>query len=842
MRFSFHVVALGLVTLLSLVRAAPFSAVSVVQAIGRFTTITASVFAEPTSVSSSTVGCVADTGTRHAEPTVTLVAREESATHTPSPVLDEESSPHPLGRPDLVVPTLVTATSTAPAEDVAPTSFSWCSRCGLGPVMMSAAVPTSLATTSVSAQETYTDALGEHHVDEVFPSHSDNHTFAIRDVAAQMSYSKGPPDEGVRRCPHGQHAVLKPGQGEFKSNGCGIGLFADPPPGSGKFGQCCIEHGNHAHLQSTSLLKTQVAQTSALATPAGFFLMSGHVPTLPRAACGSCHARKIKCDRRPGTCSACSKIRIPCRYPPTEQLMRRRMPRGPYKKRKSRRERESEDLVKTMAEGCTELGGDDVAGAGPSSPTCPAASSGFADNAQERRYEDQGTSSQSSRVASTCSGFADKTPEISGHLSERGSSFSALNFATNVDLSVGASIPSDLLSAEPVNSWSLWSQVLELWAVYRSHIDPVVKLIHCPSFSEHILRAASDSSAADCSLRALVFSICYAAVDVLSPGEIETRFRQKKAVLASLYMQRMHQALEEAASLHRSSLYVLQALVLHTICLLRRSGDDVRVGTALLGRAVSEARLLLPQSGDSRHDDLSLLEMQLWRRCWWTLYVLDYHRALKHGHAPSTIFRSQQVALPLNLNDIDLNPTMRQLPVPRKSVTEMSYLHLVVELTRLDAKLRYFKTDEPGSNHHKTLGSIINEQVREVEVNIIWRCETSRPFDWLMLLTAKAMLNPIEIKLLELGQETYTIDKSLSCAARADLSERTFSLGLDVVECWYILKTNPDLTSWSWYTDTFGRKYDAGYIKSELARRPESEQRARAEILLELECNGRGYA
>ncbi|KIW80684.1 hypothetical protein Z517_07300 [Fonsecaea pedrosoi CBS 271.37] len=251
MRFSFHVVALGLVTLLSLVRAAPFSAVSVVQAIGRFTTITTSVFAEPTSVSSSTVGCVADTGTRHAEPTTTLVARGESATHTPSPVLDKDSSPHPLGRPDLVVPTLVTATSTAHAVDVAPTSYSWCSRCGLGPVMMSAAVPTTLATTSVSAQETYTNALGEDYVDDVFPSHSTNHNqegslvaaFAIRDVAARMSYSKGPPDEGVRRCPHGQHAVLKPGQGEFKSNGCGIGLFADPPPGSGKFGQCCIEHG-----------------------------------------------------------------------------------------------------------------------------------------------------------------------------------------------------------------------------------------------------------------------------------------------------------------------------------------------------------------------------------------------------------------------------------------------------------------------------------------------------------------------------------------------------------------------------------------------------------------------
>ena len=57
-----------------------------------------------------------------------------------------------------------------------------------------------------------------------------------------MQYPNGQPDKGTRRCPHGEHAKMKPGMGEVKPNGCGIGFFAGIIPGSGKFGQCCLEH------------------------------------------------------------------------------------------------------------------------------------------------------------------------------------------------------------------------------------------------------------------------------------------------------------------------------------------------------------------------------------------------------------------------------------------------------------------------------------------------------------------------------------------------------------------------------------------------------------------------
>lgn len=88
--------------------------------------------------------------------------------------------------------------------------------------------------------------------------------------------------------------------------------------------------------------------------------------------------------------------------------------------------------------------------------------------------------------------------------------------------------------------------------------------------------------------------------------------------------------------------------------------------------------------------------------------------------------------------------------------------------------------------------------------------------------------------MLESGQPTLSVDESLACAASTDLSEKIFSLALDVIECWYILRTHPTLSPWSWYSGIFRCRYDENYIESELGRWTGSEQGSRAQSLLEL--------
>ncbi|KIX99720.1 uncharacterized protein Z520_04356 [Fonsecaea multimorphosa CBS 102226] len=291
MRPSFSVLVSALLAALSLqvamavpLEVAAGPVVSLVQAQGRLTTVTAAVTSSlwvsiPTRASRvasalrATVGSFPTTpsgtgaGTRRDErPRVSLIVREMhvgvgvSATPTPTPapesvlLEDEDVKFHPrLGLPGLGYPTMVRSTSTSTSTVIleerspAPVPSSWCSGCGVGPVILKEDAATNLGEVMVTtATDDGMDLVDHRHL---LPSHSAlNHTLAIRDADDVddpiLRYPNGQPDKDIRRCPHGQHAKNKEGISldNFTPNGCGIGFFASILPGSGKFGECCNAH------------------------------------------------------------------------------------------------------------------------------------------------------------------------------------------------------------------------------------------------------------------------------------------------------------------------------------------------------------------------------------------------------------------------------------------------------------------------------------------------------------------------------------------------------------------------------------------------------------------------
>ncbi|EXJ67697.1 uncharacterized protein A1O5_09043 [Cladophialophora psammophila CBS 110553] len=247
MRLSSSAVLLAILTLLYFVKAAPLGAVSIATAQGLFTTVRTSMLATPTT------GAIAGTSTRHSGAKISLVVRQEDAFHTPDAKSEEDSTLYP--RPAPVLPTSLPMVTTVMSL-TGPLSISWCPWCGIGPVMPTQPVPTTLTSSAhpeptaadrtENEWEMSTESSSSPPIDSfrthVLPSHERNHTLAIREAATQRAYPNGHPDKGVRRCPHGQHARLKPGVGPFVPNGCGVGILAGMIPGSGKFRQCCFDH------------------------------------------------------------------------------------------------------------------------------------------------------------------------------------------------------------------------------------------------------------------------------------------------------------------------------------------------------------------------------------------------------------------------------------------------------------------------------------------------------------------------------------------------------------------------------------------------------------------------
>jgi len=134
----------------------------------------------------------------------------------------------------------------------------------------------------------------------------------------------------------------------------------------------------------------------------------------------------------------------------------------------------------------------------------------------------------------------------------------------------------------------------------------------------------------------------------------------------------------------------------------------------------------------------SPLEVEIGRRCWWTLYRMRRHCAQEHGSIVDEAELASVVSLPLNINDVDLSPMADDTPTARTGITDMSFLLFTVELIKLHAKAQNLVSTSASRSVNQSEREV-QECVKMLECKFLRHCDASRPFDWFLLLTGKAM-------------------------------------------------------------------------------------------------------
>lgn len=157
--------------------------------------------------------------------------------------------------------------------------------------------------------------------------------------------------------------------------------------------------------------------------------------------------------------------------------------------------------------------------------------------------------------------------------------------------------------------------------------------------------------------------------------------------------------------------------------------------------AIHVAQLLgLDSNEQASH---SPLEIEIRRRCWWTLCRMRQHFIQELGSTVDKADLVSDVLLPLNANDIDLSPTADHMPKAREAISDMSCFLVTLELTQLSTKVQdignastSLEVDPSRRNELEEL----NGRVKKLERDFLRHCDASRPFDWFLLLCSKAML------------------------------------------------------------------------------------------------------
>lgn len=211
------------------------------------------------------------------------------------------------------------------------------------------------------------------------------------------------------------------------------------------------------------------------------------------------------------------------------------------------------------------------------------------------------------------------------------------------------------------------AQILYLLSVFFDRVDPLLKILHRPSILVMLPAGLPRLTLAQ---EALAFSIYFSAITSLSQEACQTNLGQDRATLLKTYQLAVERALGAADYLTSTDLECLQALLLYVACL--RVHNQSRASwalTALLLRLGQGAGLL--RDGEGR--GYSPFEVEMRRRIFWQIVVLDVRAAEDRGTEAMIATTMLNMRLPLNLNDDDFGPDSSGPLVERTGGTDITF-------------------------------------------------------------------------------------------------------------------------------------------------------------------------
>ncbi|XMA08950.1 hypothetical protein WAI453_001741 [Rhynchosporium graminicola] len=207
-----------------------------------------------------------------------------------------------------------------------------------------------------------------------------------------------------------------------------------------------------------------------------------------------------------------------------------------------------------------------------------------------------------------------------------------------------------------------------LLSAYQSRVDCIVKFLHWPSvLTAIVIKDAGQSGNESSRAQALESAICYTAVCIMTDEEAETSLGCKKALLRDQLRMSVEMSFSNAKLLEQPDLMVLQAFLIYLLG-LKCSTTHASAWT-LFSIAVRLAKAL--QLGSEDPSKYSALDMEIRRRVWSSIGVLDAQLALDRG-APAMLSSQDMQKSPLTINDSDLYPGC-PTPIEPAGFTDMSF-------------------------------------------------------------------------------------------------------------------------------------------------------------------------
>lgn len=305
---------------------------------------------------------------------------------------------------------------------------------------------------------------------------------------------------------------------------------------------------------------------------------------------------------------------------------------------------------------------------------------------------------------------------------------------------------SDILYSHPLPELSR-----QLWQVFVDNVNPITKMVHVPTLQPALFKAIANVEMAPRGFEALMFAIYSIAVLSLSEEECKKLVAgTTRTKLLTRYVAATKVALSRARFMSSTSIVVLQALMLHILCI--RDLHEPRAVWTLSGVAIRIAE------GMGMRLDGTLLglppfETEIRRRIWWQIILHDFRAAELCGQAKFRDFKLDHTTpkRPANVNDSDLYPGMLRAPIEAVKPTEMIWCLFRSELASFaasqKARLAEWGKAADISDEYAAMDILLahEDYIKEledvIETKYLRFCDPSKPLQLKVLIVARLAAN-----------------------------------------------------------------------------------------------------
>jgi hypothetical protein len=222
---------------------------------------------------------------------------------------------------------------------------------------------------------------------------------------------------------------------------------------------------------------------------------------------------------------------------------------------------------------------------------------------------------------------------------------------------------------------------------------------------------------------------------------------------------------------------------------------------------------------ESTSHKFSIFEAEMRRRLWWQILILDSRSARLIGIAPERSYTFDVIKRPLNVNDSDLFPTMKEIPHDNPRITDMLFCSITYEIGVFMYRTRHWRVfdrkDAGGvATHISTKDQAINEFENHLKQRYLKYCDTSIPLHLLSSLLVESVL--CQMRYIAHHPRQYPDKGTKLLQSEKDM---LFSTCLKMIELDNHGYTMKNLQGYQWQVKAFFQFDALIYILSELRYR-----------------------